>query len=90
MPERRLWWTIYWWELNASQGESERTCGVYKKKILAQAPGQHFNLPGHEIGNMTITVLEKVHKYDDSYRQEREEVFIGKFHTFYNGVNRQP
>ena len=36
-----------------------------------QATGQHYNMPEHDLSNMAITVLEKVHKYDDFYRQER-------------------
>ena len=38
-----------------------------------QATGQHYNMPEHDLSNMAITVLEKVHKYDDFYRQEREK-----------------
>ena len=63
----------------------------YVKRLFpTQATGQHFNMPGHSLSNMTITILEQVKKYDDSYRQEREKLLIRKFNTFYQGLNRQP
>ena len=55
-----------------------------------QATGLHFNLPGHSLGNMTMTILEKVTKKDDMYRKERETHLIRKFNTFYHGINQQP
>ena len=46
----------------------------YVKRLFpTQATGQHFNMPGHSLSNMTITILEKVTNYDDYYRQEREK-----------------
>ena len=63
----------------------------YVKRLFPiQVTGQHFNMPGHSLSNMTITILEKVTKYDNSYRQEREKLLICKFNTFYQGLNRQP
>ena len=61
-----------------------------RRLFPTQATGQHFNMPGHELSNMTITILEKVYKHDESYRQEREKLLIRKFNTFYHGINRQP
>ena len=61
-----------------------------RKLFLTQAASQHFNMPGHDLSNMTITILEKVHNYDDSYRQEREKLLTRQFNTFYHGINRQP
>ena len=55
-----------------------------------QATGQHFNQKGHSLGDMTVTILEKVKKNDNSYREEREKLLIRKFNTFYKGINRQP
>ena len=37
-----------------------------KRLFPTQATGQHFNMPGHDLSNMTITIIEKVYKYDDS------------------------
>ena len=63
----------------------------YVRRLFpTQATGQHFNMPVHDLSNMTITILEKVSKYDNSYRQEREKFLIKKFNTFYHGINRQP
>ena len=54
------------------------------------ATGEHFNMPGHSLSDMTVTVLEKVKTSDDMYRKEREKYFIRKFNTYYRGLNRQP
>jgi hypothetical protein len=53
------------------------------------ATGQHFNLPGHTLSDLTVTILEKVRSNDDMYRRERERYFIRKFNTYYKGLNRQ-
>ena len=37
------------------------------------ATREHFNMPGHSLSNMTMTVLEKVKTSDDMYRKEREK-----------------
>ena len=51
--------------------------------------GAHFNLPGHSVANLKMTVIEQVKKQTDAYRQEREKFFINKFNTFYDGLNRK-
>ena len=79
-------------------GESERKLskrlsehrGYVTNHLLSQATGYHFNLPGHNISNMTITAIEKVKKMDSSYRKERERYHIRKFNTYYHGLNRMP
>ena len=42
-----------------------------------QATGQHFNLHRHSLITMTVTILEKVKKYDHSYREERDNLRRG-------------
>ena len=77
-------------------GESERKLrerimdhkGYITNKKINQATGAHFNLPGHSIDNLTVTIVEKVKKPDAEYRKEREKYFIRKFNTFYRGMNR--
>ncbi len=64
--------------------------GYVKSVDLSKATGSHFNLPGHDISKMSVTILEKVKKYDTSYRKEREHYLINKFNTFRNGMNRTP
>ena len=79
-------------------GETERPLKLrlaehkqYIQNIFpTQTTGKHFNLPGHSIANMTITILEKVTKMDESYRKERESFLIRKFNTFYKNLNKTP
>ena len=54
------------------------------------ATGEHFNMPGHSLSDLTVTILERVKSTDDLYRKEREKYFIRKFNTYYRGLNRQP
>ena len=60
-----------------------------KSENMEQTTREHFNLPGHNISNMKVTIVERVKKNDDQYRKEREKYFINKFNTFYRGINRQ-
>ena len=57
--------------------------------VRSQPTGLHFNLPGHSLANLTITVLEQAKRNSEEYRKEREKYFIRKFNTFYKGMNRQ-
>ena len=78
-------------------GESERSLqyrfsehkGYVINKHLAKATGAHFNLPGHSVSDMTVTILEKVHSMDPLVRKEREELFIRKFNSKYRGINKK-
>ena len=58
-------------------------------KKFDQPTGKHFNLPGHSISNMKITIIEQVKQKDDTYRKERETYFIKKFQTHINGLNKK-
>ena len=64
--------------------------GYVRNKITNKATGQHFNLPGHAIHNMKFTVIEQVKSEDPLYGREREKLFIRKFNTFFNGINKEP
>ena len=64
--------------------------GYVYNKNLSQATGAHFNLPGHQLSDMKVTILEKVKKWDENYRKERESFYIRIFNTFYRGINRRP
>ena len=59
-----------------------------KQKSLAT--GQHFNKSGQSLGNMTVTILEKVKSQDPFYRKERETYYIRKCNTFNRGLNLSP
>ena len=51
--------------------------------------GAHFNLPGHDLSNLKITVLEIPKKMDDQYRKQRERYLINKFNTKHQGLNKK-
>ena len=57
---------------------------------MNKATGQHFNVPGHEIHHMKFTAIEQVKSEDPLYGREREKLFIRKFNTFFNGINKEP
>ena len=64
--------------------------GYIRNTNITKTTGFHFNLPGHTLANMTVTVLEKVKSEDELYRKERESYFIRKFNTYYRGLNLRP
>ena len=78
-------------------GETKRTLrsrlaehrGYVKNKQTDKATGKHFNLPGHTVANLKISVIEQVRYNLDLYRKEREEFYIRKFNTFNDGMNRK-
>ena len=51
--------------------------------------GKHFNLPGHSMTNMKLSILEKCKIESSNYRKIREAEFINKFDTLRNGLNRK-
>ena len=63
--------------------------GYVYNQVKSVATGEHFNLPGHSLANIKITILEQVKKNDILYRKEREKYLINKFNTYYQGLNRE-
>ena len=63
--------------------------GYIVKKHVDKATGAHYNLPGHSLANLKVTIIEQVRYRDDNYRKERESYFINKFNTLNRGLNRQ-
>ena len=51
--------------------------------------GKHFNLPGHSMTNMKLSVLEKCKLDSSNYRKIREAEYINKFDTLRNGLNKK-
>ena len=51
--------------------------------------GAHFNLPGHSVSDMRITIVEKVFNPDPMVREQREKYYINKFGSKYRGINRK-
>ena len=56
---------------------------------MNKATGFHFNQKGHNISDMSVSVLEKVNNRDERFRKEREKFFINKMNTKYKGMNRK-
>ena len=54
-----------------------------------QATGAHFSLPGHSLGDLSVTIVEQVRKTDDLYRKEREKYHIRRFNTYHCGLNKK-
>ena len=50
-------------------------------KHQAKATGEHFNLPGHRLANVSVTALEKVKVNNLLYREERERNTLSDFST---------
>ena len=49
--------------------------------------GLHFNLPGHRLSDMEVSILEKVFSKDKLTRETRESFYIREFQTEINGMN---
>ena len=63
--------------------------GYVTNNVTSTPTGEHFNLPGHSLANLYITVIKQTARKKTEYRKERESYLIRKFDTFYNGLNRQ-
>ena len=57
-------------------------------KNKSKTTGVHFNLKGHSVSDMEITIIEKVFNKDPRFRKERKKLYIQKFNTKYRGLNR--
>ena len=62
--------------------------GYIRNSKLNQATGEHFNLDGHFIFDMKVTVIEKLHKTDRATREIRESMYIKDFHSELSGINK--
>ena len=67
------------------RGPSGLTCN----KVASQATGAQFNLLGHSLADLSVSILEQTRNSDEEYRYEREKYFIRKFDTFNNGINKE-
>ena len=59
-----------------------------RNKLLAKATGAHFNLPGHQMSDMSITVVEKIYNQNPLFLREREAVNINLFNVKDQGINK--
>ena len=60
----------------------------YVNNKAEKATGQHYNLPGHSISDMSFQIIEKVISKDNFYRKEREKMYIQKFNSKLKGLNK--
>ena len=50
--------------------------GYINNQVVSKATGAHFNLPGHSLAHLKITILEQVKFNNEEYRREREKSII--------------
>ena len=60
-----------------------------KSKVLETPSGHHFNQSGHDLSHLAGLVLEAVKSSDPFVLRAREFLFIQKFDTFRNGLNKE-
>ena len=63
--------------------------GYIVNNHLTKATGEHFNLPGHSLADLSVTAIEQAKVNSLLYRKEREEYFIRLFNTFHKGINKK-
>ena len=56
-------------------------------KKISKATGEHFNMKGHKVSDMRVSIIEKVFSQDTAVRKEREKFYIMKMNTKYKGLN---
>ena len=57
---------------------------------LKKPSGYHFNQPGHDVSHLKGLVLEQVKSSDPFVLRAREYIYIEKFDTWNNGLNKEP
>ena len=78
-------------------GETEQTVrkrflqhrGYVRRQETDKATGHHFSQPGHNMSDMSISVLERIRQSDPFYRKERESYYIEQFEAMRKGINRK-
>ena len=77
-------------------GQTGRTLAIrvgehlgYVRNKTNDPTGVHFNLPGHNLSDMEVSVLEKVFTNSKIYREQRESLWIREFQTEVNGMNKK-
>ena len=62
--------------------------GTIVNEKIDKAVGEHFNSRGHQLSDFSYVVLEVVNNPDPEYLKEREALYIRKFDTKRNGLNK--
>ena len=69
--------------LKTDQKESKQACtNVTRREEVEKATGGHYNLPGHKLSDMSISVLESVKEKNTYYRECRESYHIENFNLY--------
>ena len=63
--------------------------GYITNQDTNKATWAHFNLPGHSLANLKVTIIEEVKFNNEEYRKERETYVIIKFNTFHKGIKTE-
>ena len=63
--------------------------GYVVNQMTDKATGAHFNMPGHSLADLRVSVIEQTRGKSTEYRKEREHYHIRKFDTYYRGINKQ-
>ena len=63
--------------------------GYIRNLHTNQPTGEHFNIPGHELYHLKVSVLEKVWDLGRSLLEVRESKYIRDFMTELRGMNRK-
>ena len=58
-------------------------------EVITEPAGEHFCLPGHSVSDLEGVVIERVKNKDPFVLKVREHMFIQKFDTFRNGLNKE-
>ena len=61
-----------------------------KSNVLETPSGFHFNQPGHNLSHLSGLILEHVKSSDPFVLRAREYLYIQKFDTYRNGLNKEP
>ena len=57
--------------------------------LLDKPSGHHFNQPGHTVADLSGVILEQVKSPDPFVLRAREFLYIQKFDTYNNGLNKE-
>ena len=71
------------------QSKFSEHLGYVRNQQISKATGEHFNMKGHQISDMEISIIEKLHNTSYLFRKQREKMFIQKFNTKYKGMNQK-
>ena len=61
-----------------------------RSKNMDKPSGWHFNQQGHDVSYLGDLVLEHVQSNDPFVLHAREYLYIHKFDTYRNGLNKNP